>query len=250
MIDFHSHIDLYPQPADVLAEASRQGCYILAVTTTPLAWDGTRSLVAPFSRVRVALGLHPELVGERHKEVDVLVNRIPEARYVGEIGLDGSRRHRASFAMQETVLSKVLAACADNGGRILSIHSRAAEDGVLDALQAHPDAGVPVLHWFSGSRRALDRAIELGCWFSAGPAMLKTKKGQTLVQAMPRERVLTETDGPFARSADQPLMPWNVTDAEARLATLWETNVVATRAQLRANLTKLTGLIPAPSDDQ
>ena len=69
MIDFHCHVDLYPDPSTVLAEAVRKGCYVLAVTTTPLAWSGTRRVINGAPRIQVGLGLHPELVVERAHEV-------------------------------------------------------------------------------------------------------------------------------------------------------------------------------------
>src|ERR1700722_12460886 len=100
-----------------------------------------------------------------------------------------------------------------------SRHSRSAPGGVLDALAGHPGSGIPVLHWFSGSQQDLDRAEKLGCWFSVGPAMLRSAKGKRLAELMPRDRLLTETDAPFAReSASGPLMPWDVLKAEADLS--------------------------------
>ena len=44
--------------------------------------------------------------------------------------------------------------------------------GAMDVLARHSDAGVPVLHWFSGTKAELQRAVAMGCWFSVGPAMV------------------------------------------------------------------------------
>ena len=239
MIDLHCHVDLYPKPEDVVARSIAEGVYILAVTTTPVAWQGTKSLVASGQRIRVAVGLHPELVGERHAEVDLLCELLPQTRYVGEVGLDGSLRHRQTLTQQRTVLDRILAACASHGGRILSLHSRGAATQVLDALQAHPAAGTFILHWFSGTQRELERAIDLGCWFSVGPAMLAGNKGRQLAAAMLRDRVVTETDGPFTRKGDEPLMPWDVQDAERELAGMWGLSDQETRAVLLGNLRRL-----------
>ncbi len=245
MIDLHCHLDLYPDPEAVAARASAEGIYILAVTTTPRAWAGTNARLAKFPRVRIALGLHPQVVHERHDEVGRLCELIGEARYIGEIGLDGSPEHAGSLDLQKRVLNRILAACAANGGRILSLHSRGATTAVLDALEAHPLAGTPVLHWFSGTRKELDRAIRLRCWFSVGPAMLRSKKGRKLVQAMPHERVLTETDGPFASEGKLPLMPWDVRLAEERLAEVWECTATIVEEHLANNLRALTSAVPS-----
>ena len=122
----------------------------------------------------------------------------------------------------------------------MSIHSRRASKAVLDSLSAHSDAGIPVLHWFSGSARDLDRAIDLGCWFSVGPAMLNGAKGRGLTTRMPRERVLTESDGPFAQIEGRSVLPWQVDSAVAGLADLWHITGQETQNILDANLRRLT----------
>jgi len=91
---------------------------------------------------------------------------------VGEIGLNGSPEFRSQWQSQRKTFEHILTRCSDAGGRVMSIHSRRASREVLDALEAFPNAGTAVLHWFSGSARDLDRAVSLGCWFSVGPGML------------------------------------------------------------------------------
>lgn len=241
MIDFHCHLDLYEDPGVVLKAVVERNCYVLAVTTTPLAWEGTCGLVGQTPRVKVAAGLHPEVVAARHHEVDQLCGLVPETQYVGEIGLDGSKPHRQSLSLQREVFDAVLCACESTGGRIMTIHSRGAISLVLDHLEAHRDAGVPVLHWFSGTRGELDRAIQLGCWFSVGPAMLRGDKGRRLASSMPPHRVLTETDGPFARRGRTPLMPWDVNEAEIVLAALWSVSRAEVERRLTTNLGRLIG---------
>lgn len=220
MIDLHCHIDLYPDPTAILNEAEARGAFVLAVTTTPKAWRGTRKLVGERGRIRVALGLHPEVVAERYGEVELLCALMPEARYVGEVGLDGSAPHRASIDQQVKVFDRILDECEKLGGRVLTIHSRGAAERVLDSIERHPRAGLPILHWFSGSLKQLGRAASLGCWFSVGPAMMRSAKGRDLAAAMPLERILTETDAPFARSGDRPLYPWEATECVPELAEL------------------------------
>ena len=143
MIDLHCHIDLYPNPKAILDQAEARGVYILAVTTTPKAWSGTRKLIGNRPRIRMGLGLHPELVAERHTEVPLFVHLLAETRYVGEIGLDGSPHMRGSFQLQERVLGQILQHCTAAGGRILSLHSRRAAGAVLDCLAAKPRRGRP-----------------------------------------------------------------------------------------------------------
>lgn len=239
MIDLHCHIDLYPDPQAIVTEAVRRQCYVLAVTTTPLAWSGTKRVIDDAPRVQVALGLHPELVVERAGEVTQLIELLPEARFVGEIGLDGSRRHRASLPLQSDVFRTILQAVAHDGGRVMSIHSRGAATETIDEIERYAGSSTPVLHWFSGTERELRRAISLGCWFSVGPAMLKGEKGRKLAELMPVDRVLTETDGPFTRNGTEPLFPWDVELAERALGGIWRVDVLEARQRICDNLKSL-----------
>ena len=241
MIDFHCHIDLYPDPTNVLEEVDARGTYVLAVTTTPKAWRGTKALIGDRERVRVALGLHPEVVAQRHSEVALLCGLLPETRYVGEIGIDGSPAHRANVDQQSAVFERILKACAWNGGRIMTIHSRGAASRVLDVIERTPGAGIPILHWFSGTSRELARARDLGCWFSIGPAMLRSRKGRELAALMPIDRLLTETDAPFARDGDEPLMPWQAFGCLDELGELTGADPHELRRKIMNNLRVLTG---------
>lgn len=239
MIDFHCHIDLFPDPQSLLDEVDARGTYVLAVTTTPKAWRGTKKLVGDRRRVRVALGLHPELVEQRHHEVPLLCGLLPETQYVGEIGMDGSLPHRGSLDLQKAVFDRILTECAVLGGRVMTIHSRGAASAVLDSLERQLDAGTPILHWFSGTMKELERAVGMGCWFSVGPAMLRTRKGRELVSGMPLDRLLTETDAPFARNGEQPWMPWQAFDCLADLEAVSGVDLETLALQIKRNLKKL-----------
>jgi TatD DNase family protein len=236
MIDFHSHLDLYPNFRQIVDECGKRGIYVLSVTTTPSAWEGTSGLSASHSRIKTALGLHPQLAHQRKAELDLFEHLLPQTPYVGEVGLDGSPDLKPIWADQLAVFDRVLAACEDQKGKVISIHSRRAAKPVLDALATHPRCGVPVLHWFSGSQRELDRAIAMNCWFSVGPAMLAGNRGKSLVGRMPRNRVLTETDGPFAQVDGRSALPWDVARAVETLAALWDLTVSETERAIDENL--------------
>ena len=239
MIDFHCHLDLYADPDFVARECAKRGLYILSVTTTPSAWNGTVALAGQSPRIRTALGLHPQLAHQRKSELALFERFLTDTRYVGEVGLDGAPEFRPHWADQIMVFGRVLELCQREGGRTLSIHSRRATSPVLDQLEAKRGAGTPILHWFSGTARELDRAIELRCWFSVGPAMLASANGRALTAKMPRERVLTETDGPFAQINGKSALPWDAAQAVPALAEIWSTPAADVERQLVQNLRQL-----------
>lgn len=240
MIDLHCHLDLYPDPAAVVRLVDDRGIYVLSVTTTPRAFPVMKRMIKEAPRIRLGLGLHPELVAQRHSEVDLFPALLGETDYVGEIGIDGSPPHRDSLDLQERTFRRILKHCSDRGGRILSIHSRGAASRVLDCLEANPGAGTAILHWFSGSANELARATALGVWFSVGPAMLRSSRGRNLIAAMPQQRVLTETDGPFARDGGNALYPWDVVNAELALAEMWSLDPTNVRDVIKQNLLRLS----------
>lgn len=241
MIDMHCHLDLYPNPGRVIAEADKRGLFVLAVTTTPKAFLGNVRLTEGRKRIRVGVGLHPELVATRHRELDDVNKFMAHTKYVGEVGMDGSPDHVASLTLQREVFTEIVQHAEGHGGRILSIHSRGAATAVLDVLEASVNKSLPVLHWFSGTMKELARAIELGCWFSIGPAMLRGRKGRELAAAMPRERILTETDGPFATDGSTALMPWDVEKTLPFMAASWECTSKEADRHLHENLRNLLG---------
>jgi TatD DNase family protein len=221
-VDLHVHLDLYEDHAELIAECDRAEVATLAVTTTPQAWRRNRELAQGSRHVRVALGLHPQLVAERAGELALFEHLLSEARYVGEVGLDAGPRFYRSFPEQERIFERVLRLCAEQGGKILTVHSVRAVGKVLGHIerQLPPSRGRVVLHWFTGTASEARRAADLGCYFSINAEMLRSPKHRELVGKLPVDRLLTETDGPFVERDGRPARPVDVASTVADLAAL------------------------------
>lgn len=236
MIDFHCHLDLYPNALKLLPQVAARNQFTLVVTTSPHAWQATSRVFEGYKSINVALGMHPEIVERKADERALLVSSISKARFIGEVGLDGSVTHRNTITMQESILSDVLSECDRVGGRVLSIHSRNAASRVLDLLEKHCRSSLPVLHWFSGSIQEARRAAAMGCWFSVGPAMLRGAKGRAILHELPIDRLLPETDGPFARNRTGPFMPWDAMTIVGTVASAWNMTAEGVCDKLNRNL--------------
>jgi TatD DNase family protein len=208
-VDFHCHLDLFPDFEAAVARAETARIFTLTVTTTPKAWPRNHALTCGTRYVRAALGLHPQLVAERAGEMALWEHYLPETRFVGEVGLDAGPRFYRSLDSQKRVFRSVLERCADAGGKILSVHSVRSVPIVLEMIERHfpPDRGVVVLHWFTGTRAEARRAEALACYFSVNAEMLRSDRGRALVADLPIARILTETDGPFTTMDNQPAEP-------------------------------------------
>ena len=125
-----------------------------------------------------------------------VVDLLPSAWLVGEVGLDFSVSHAASKEAQLQAFEAIASACAQVGGKALSIHSVQAAGEALDILEktkclASCDC---IFHWFSGTGDQFIRARNAGCYFSFGPRALNTKRGRAYASQIPAERLLRETD--------------------------------------------------------
>lgn len=88
LVDFHCHLDLYPNHEQAVKDAELAGVFTLAVTTTPRAWPRNNELAQNTKYVRAALGLHPQLISGHEDEITIWDNYLSETRYIGEVGLD------------------------------------------------------------------------------------------------------------------------------------------------------------------
>lgn len=243
LIDFHCHVDLYPDPPALIAECDRLGIRTLAVTTTPKAWPQNKKWTEKSTHVRPALGIHPQVVADREHEMPMFEQYLPEARYVGEVGLDAGPQHFRSFEAQMRVFRRVLQLCALHPGRVLSVHSVRATSKLLDAVEEllPSNRGTLVLHWFSGTKSEARRAADLGCYFSINQNMLVGKRND-LIRCLPVERLLTETDGPFTHVGDRPTRPADIAATVTGLASLLNEPIDAVSDRLESNLrTLVTG---------
>lgn len=243
MMDFHCHLDLYTQPREVHRQAVLRNEFTWLVTTSPKAFAATSAALLHSDKVLISPGLHPEIAGQRAIELNLLLEQMAHCKGVGEVGLDGSARYKASYAVQQSIFAAVVARSAELGGRVLSIHSRAAASDVLRELARHPTFGVAVMHWFSGSISELRNATSMGCWFSVGPAMFASANCRRLVAAMPKDRVVPESDGPFAQIDGEPLMPWCEDRTVELLSAAWKCSKDEAANNLRENSRQLRQLM-------
>ncbi|KAE9640170.1 Qat anti-phage system TatD family nuclease QatD [Pseudomonas sp. PB106] len=242
-MDFHCHLDLYPNAREVFAQAVEKNMFTWLVTTSPRAFSATSKVLGGHENVLITPGLHPEIVHERYIELDTLIEQIKHVAAVGEVGLDGSKRFQHSYEAQHKVFTSVVAQCANVGGRVLSIHSRQAVRDVLAVLNDHPGFGTAVLHWFTGTAAELRSASEMGCWFSIGPAAFNSASGKALAKKLPRDRVVPESDGPFAQVNGATVMPWSAGQTAELLAQAWDIPVGEVIIGLELNARRLIGLI-------
>jgi TatD DNase family protein len=197
--DVHAHIDLYGDRNSVISYIESKQIYTIAVTNLPKLYKKYQSEYLPLKYIRFALGFHPELVCKYYSQIDDFMELLPCARYIGEIGLDFSQgKSSIDKNAQLEVFNKIILNCRKcTDKKILSLHSRNATNEVVNIVNGYH--GKVIMHWFSGNMSDLDDAINAGFYFSINNQMINNNKGRRIIERIPINRILTETDAPFSK---------------------------------------------------
>jgi len=209
LIDTHCHLDKAEFDRDrtaVLERARDAGVEVLLVPATgPGGWDGALELARATPGVHAGLGIHPQILPETDpRDDDRLLAELEErlrrggAVAVGECGLDGpTAAAGAPMDRQLAVLDGQLA-IARRLGLPVMLHALRAHEPLLALLEREGLPSGGVLHSFSGSAELVPPFARLGLHFAfAGPATYpRAKKPLAAARAVPRERLLLESDAP------------------------------------------------------
>ena len=195
IIDTHCHFDMMPRPDRFISEAEEKGTILLGMTNLPSHFKMGFPHVKPFKNIRLALGFHPQAASERYGELSLFDELIDQTSYIGEIGLDFSADFCNSREIQLSAFRHILNSM-QNKKKIISVHSRKAETELLDLLIEYQISNV-IFHWYSGPLNLIPQIIERGYYFSINEAMTQSVNGRKIISAIPRDRILTESDSPY-----------------------------------------------------
>ena len=237
MLDTHCHIDLYSDPLAIAKEVERQKILTIAVTNLPSHFEIGQPHLRSFRQIRPALGLHPLMTEYHKKERENFKKLLSRTSYIGEVGLDFSREGRDTRNVQIESLRFVFNRIQDRP-RFISLHSRGAESTVLELLEEFNIQGA-VFHWYSGSLTTLERIVQTGHYFSVNPAMVRSKKGRSIIDRIPSDRILTESDGPHVQLRNQPVRPTDIKTVLEALRDSWRMSFEETESQVTSNFMRL-----------
>lgn len=247
-VDTHCHVDLHPNDRLLVDELETAQIYTIAVTNAPSVFQHTLELTKETKYIRAALGLHPELIATHGHELYAFLRELPNTRYVGEVGLDFTTNDKDLRQRQVTVFERIVEACGRSGDKILTIHSRRAAAKVIDTV-GKQFRGRAILHWFSGSKTDLRRALDYGFFFSVNPAMATSERTLSLIREIPIERILTETDAPFAKVGAVPGTYRDLSFVAEVLASEWQMSPSEVATTILDNFRSLVTFASAPSGD-
>ncbi|KAJ3039446.1 putative deoxyribonuclease tatdn3 [Rhizophlyctis rosea] len=230
LIDCHAHF--YPPnfPRDTISSIVTQlhdvPIPIAAIITVPETVEEAHEVLA-LSQVHPVInpcaGLHPVQhfttpTGEKHRRSAIQSHLPPILDFInthhdslisiGECGLDFSPHiisttttpaeeqkdiQRSIFASQITLASSL--------SLPLNVHSRSAGHHAITLLREH-NAPPSLLHAFDGRPAHALNAVQMGHYLSVAPIVVRSPQLQKIVQAVPLDHLVLETDSP-ALSAEK-----------------------------------------------
>ena len=200
IIDTHCHFDMMPNPEVYISQKEKAEDIVIGMTNLPSHFKMGQPHLRGFKHVRLALGLHPLLAAENKRELALFKQFVDQTSYIGEIGLDFSKEGITSKDEQIFVLRDILTELREKK-KIVSVHSRKAEKKLLDLLCEFDTQNV-IFHWYSGPVDLIPSILKQGYYFSINEAMCRSKNGRSIIERIPKDRLLTETDAPYNERTD------------------------------------------------
>jgi TatD DNase family protein len=237
-IDTHFHLDLLPNAIEVAEKIRQAKIYTIAVTNTPSVFHFSHKISQDNPFIRAAVGLHPELALARVNELPLLWDLLEHTRYVGEIGLDYGKLNSSEKVKQRLIFDQIITKCAEKKGKILTVHSRGCAEDVIDTIGPN-FPGKVILHWYSGSIRHLERAVANGFYFSVNYQMTLSENGGRVINSIPHDRLLTESDGPFVKIALEHSSPLSMPKILNAISRVYGFPIEHTKALVYRNFEKL-----------
>lgn len=258
--DVHAHLTNPKLHADVAGVVERA----LAAGVTTIVSNGLNPhdnaevarLAATYPAVRPAFGLYPvdavlpemRAAGVEYPRegpecsseegVAFVREHVQQAFAVGEIGLDGYWVPEPFWAKQEEVFCSLVKIAMDANKAII-IHTRKREKRTFELLR---ELGATRVDWhcFGGKVKLAREIAEYGHTFSIPANARRSESFTRMLQTLPRERLLFETDCPYlARVPGEGSEPADVAETARYAAELWQTDLASVTRQVEDNFGQL-----------
>ncbi len=257
LVDVHCHLNhsLFNKDLEnVLDRAKLAGLKAILVSgVNPPENRHVLELSKKYPLIKASLGIYPiDALGLAANETGLLKHKgkinldeefafikknIKHVTAIGEVGMDFKWADKETYQEQADNFRKIIH-FANEVNKPLVIHSRRAEKECLEILET--EAKIPVdLHCFSGKKKLVKKAIELGYYFSIPANIGKSQHFQMVVQLTPITQLLTETDSPWLGPTDKRNEPSNVKQTVKEIAKMKCLSEEETAKQIWQNYQKV-----------
>jgi TatD DNase family protein len=211
--DVHSHLnfaDYGDDQGQVIARMKEKGVWTVAVGTDQKTSTEAVALAKTHEEIFACIGVHPVDDKESVFNSSEWESLAQESKVVaiGECGLDFFRTDAGDESekkrQKNLFISQIEFALKHD--KPLMIHSRSAYKEVASILQSYKKENQTLsgnIHFFTGSLEEAKLFLNLDFYLSFPGVITFARDYDEVIQYMPIERILSETDAPFASPA-----PW------------------------------------------
>lgn len=199
---FDSHCHLYFEQFDadreaVLARMQEKGMGAVVIGTDYETSKQALELAKQHDFLWASVGLHPNEKEEWIDRYEELA-KDPKVVAIGECGLDYFRSEK-SASQKERFEAQIELALSVK--KPLVVHCRNAHEDMVavlrDYMGNHKELQV-VIHFFTGSGELAQQYLDLGCYLSFPGPITYTDMYDESIRVCPLDKMLIETDAPFA----------------------------------------------------
>lgn len=204
IIDTHAHYDdkKFDIDRDELLNSLESGgiSAVINASASVHSWDKILELTKKYPFMYGMIGVHPDEIGELNEEnfarMEELVSE-PKIVAVGEIGLDYYWDKESHEQQKEWFIRQLNLARTKN--LPVNIHSREAAADTFGVLKEYGQGMKAIIHCYSYSKEMALEYVKMGYLIGVGGVVTfnNAKKLKEVVQAVPIEQIVLETDCPY-----------------------------------------------------
>ncbi|MCU7796165.1 MAG: TatD family hydrolase [Candidatus Thiodiazotropha sp. (ex Myrtea spinifera)] len=207
LVDSHCHLDRvaldhYDNSFDQFVQKTLESgiSQMLCVSIDLESWPAMVKLVEPYPQISISVGVHPNDKERREPRVEELVelSQTPKVVAIGETGLDYFHGEGDLDWQRDRFRRHIRAAIVAN--KPLIIHTREAKADTIDIMREENAAEARgVMHCFTEDWPMAKQALDMGFFISfSGIITFKNAADlREVVQQVPMEQLLIETDSPY-----------------------------------------------------
>ena len=200
LIDTHCHISLTDDVDSLIMDADNNNVkkFIISGCDKRSIRDGLE-IIYRYPSIYMTVGFHPDeadnVTDKDIADLEVLIKTNKKIVGIGEIGLDYYHNDMNKERQKEVFVKQL--ELAEKYDLPVVIHSRESIGEIYDILKEHPKL-TGVIHCFSGSLEMAKQFIDLGFYLGIGGVVtFKNSKLKEVVEALPLDNIVLETDSPY-----------------------------------------------------
>ena len=250
-VDFHCHLDdpcFEENRWQLIDQCFAAGFSRLVTVVDPFnarSAEATGEILAYRRDIHAVIGAHPHQADDYSPEVEKRIFAFQQSQKiiaVGEVGLD--YHYNLSSRDNQVTVFKRQVAIAREWSLPLVIHSRQAENIVLEILEGEKFPNPVIFHCFTGDKSAASEILARGYSISFS-GIITFKKAQPLreiVAMTPLRQLFSETDSPYLApepdrgKTNTPLAVRQIVD---KIAEIKQTDAGAVNAEINQNFHRL-----------